>query len=86
MKFGTKLFNHDYKKTFNFFDEKKKSKANQIIDKKLENCFKILGLEIDSNLKQVKSKYKLLAKKWHPDLQITNMSKKNYKFNFLKVS
>ena len=50
-------------------DEKKKSRTNRINDKKLENCFKILGLEIDSNLKQVKSQYKLLAKKWHPDLQ-----------------
>jgi DnaJ-class molecular chaperone len=45
-----------------------------------------LGLEIDSDLKQVKSKYKLLAKKWHPDLQITNMSKKNYKDKFVAIS
>ena len=85
-KFGTKLYNHDYKKTFNFFDEKKKSRENHLIDKKLENCFKILGLEVDSNLKQVKSKYKVLAKKWHPDLQITKMSKKNYKDKFIAIS
>ena len=85
-KFGTKFFNHDFQKAFKFFDEQKKSKANQIIDKKLENCFKILGLEVDSNLKEVKSKYKLLAKKWHPDVQIKDMSKKNYNDQFISIS
>ena len=60
-KFGTKTINHDFEKAFKFFDEQKKIKKNKVIDKKLENCFKVLELNSDSTLKEIKSRYKILA-------------------------
>ena len=42
----------------------------------MENAFRILGLWHDTNIKEVKTKYKFLAKKWHPDVQNENQSKK----------
>ncbi len=84
-KFGTKTFNHDFEKAFKFFDEQKKINNEKVIDKKLENCFKVLELNSDSNLKEVKSKYKLLAKKWHPDAQNSVASKYN-KDKFINIS
>ena len=43
----------------------------------MENAFKILGLSADTNINEVKTKYKSLAKKWHPDVQNENKSKDN---------
>ena len=84
-KFGTKTINHDFEKAFKFFDEQKKIRKNKVIDKKLENCFKVLELNSDSNLKEIKSKYKLLAKKWHPDAQ-NSVASKNNKDKFINIS
>ena len=53
--------------------------------KKLENAFKILGLTPDTNIKDVKTKYKFLAKKWHPDVQNKNKSKNN-KDKFINIT
>ncbi len=68
-KFGTKAVNHDFEKAFKFFDQRKEKVTDNSISKKLSEAFKILELAQDSNLKDVKTKYKVLAKKWHPDAQ-----------------
>ena len=39
------------------------------ISKKLQNSYKLLDLDINSSLDEIKGKYKVLAKKWHPDVQ-----------------
>ena len=52
----------------------------KIVDKKLESCFKALGLDSNSNLREIKSRYKVLAKKWHPDVQNEKNSKNKDKF------
>ncbi len=51
----------------------------------MENAFRILGLCHDTNIKEVKTKYKLLAKKWHPDVQDENQSKNN-KDKFIDIT
>ena len=38
----------------------------------MEKALKILGLNSDTNIKEVKTRYKTLAKKWHPDVQNKN--------------
>jgi len=60
------------------------TKAN-LIDKKLENCFKVLELNSDSTLKEIKSRYKILAKKWHPDAQ-NSVASPNNKDKFIDIS
>ena len=79
-KFGTKNLNHDFEKAFRAFNGQKKSVKEKIVDKELESCFKDLGLDSNSNLHEVKSKYKILAKKWHPDVQNVKNSKNKDKF------
>ena len=76
-KFGTKNLNYDFEKAFREFENKKSVNNKKIIDKKLEKALKILGLKPDSNLKEVKTRYKTLAKKWHPDVQNESKSKNN---------
>ena len=51
----------------------------------MENAFRILGLSHDTNIKEVKTKYKFLAKKWHPDVQNENQSKIN-KDKFIDIT
>ena len=84
-KFGTKAINHDFEKAFKFFNEQKKIKKSKVIDKKLESCFKVLELNSDSSLKEIKTRYKMLAKKWHPDSQNSVASKYN-KDKFINIS
>ncbi len=84
-KFGTKNLNYDFEKAFIAFENKKNVKNEKYIDKELEKAFKILNLNSNSNLKEVKTKYKSLAKKWHPDVQNKNQSKKN-KDKFINIT
>ena len=84
-KFGTKNLNYDFDKAFRTFENKKNVNSEKIFDKKLDKAFKILGLSSDSNLKEVKSKYKSLAKKWHPDVQNKSKSKNN-KDKFINIT
>ena len=79
-KFGTKNLNHDFEEAFRVFNGQKKSIKEKVIDKKLESCFKVLGLNSNSNLREVKSTYKILAKKWHPDVKKKKNSKNKDKF------
>ena len=76
-KFGTKNINYNFDEAFKIFEDKKNVNNEKIFDKKLEKAFKILGLNSDSKLKEVKTKYKSLAKKWHPDVQNKSNSKNN---------
>ena len=84
-KFGTKTINHDFQKAFEFFDQKKEKVKDNVISKKLSEAFKVLGLSKDSNLKDVKTKYKILAKKWHPDA-LQNIEDKVNKDKFVIIS
>ena len=68
-KFGTKTLNYDFEKAFKDFNEQKKSNQKNNISKKLLNSYKLLDLDINSSLDEIKGKYKVLAKKWHPDVQ-----------------
>jgi len=84
-KFGTNTLNQNFQKAFKFFDEKKNRDQNHVICKKLNHSFKILELNPDSTLKEVKTKYKILAKKWHPDAQ-QNIKDKHDKDKFVIIS
>ena len=72
-------------KAFNTFENQKTQKNNKNLDIKLEEAFKILGLNSHSDLKEVKTKYKHLAKKWHPDVQNDSKSKFN-KDKFINIT
>ncbi len=63
----------------------KYERNKRVLNKKLENALKILGLSHDTSIKEVKTKYKLLAKKWHPDVQNENESKVN-KDKFINIT
>ena len=76
-KFGTKNLNLDFEKAFNKFENRVNLKNEKVINKKLEKALKIFGLNSDTNIKEVKTRYKTLAKKWHPDVQNENQSKNN---------
>ena len=76
-KFGTKNLNYDFEKAFKNFENQKHENKKKVLDKNLKNAFKILGLNSDTNIKEVKTKYKSLAKKWHPDVQNKKNSKDN---------
>ena len=76
-KFGTKNITHDFEKAFYTFENQKILKNKKVLNKKLDDAFKTLGLSNDSNLKEVKTKYKILAKKWHPDVQNKSKTKIN---------
>ncbi len=65
-KFGTKKINDDYKFVFDMFMKESQKKIKPI-DKELLESWKILDLNPESTIKDVKKKYKTLAKKWHPD-------------------
>ena len=84
-KFGTKNINFDFEKAFNKFQNQKDKRNKRVLNKKLENAFKILDLSHDTSIKEVKAKYKYLAKKWHPDLQNKNESK-IYKDKFINLT
>jgi DnaJ-class molecular chaperone len=61
--------NYDFERAFKDFDEQKKSNQKNNISKKLQNSYKLLDLDLNSSLDEIKGKYKVLAKKWHPDVQ-----------------
>ena len=84
-KFGTKNLNFDFEQKFKDFENKTYVNNKKVLDRKLENAFKILGLNSDISLKEVKTRYKHLAKKWHPDVQNTNISK-NKKDKFISIT
>ena len=76
-KFGTKNLNPDFEKAFYKFESQKNIKNTKVINKKLEKSFEILGLNSDVNIKEVKTRYKTLAKRWHPDVKNENNTKNN---------
>ena len=78
-KFGTKRINDDYKFIFDMFQKDRQEKKKPI-DKELLDSWKILDLKPESTIKDVKKKYKTLAKKWHPDTTL-NLNKDNKKNN-----
>ena len=84
-KFGTKNINYDFEEAFNKFENTKNINNKKLLNKKLENAFRVLGLSHDTNIKEVKTKYKFLAKKWHPDVQCENKSKNN-KDKFINIT
>ena len=77
--------NYDFERAFNRFENKKNIKIKKVSNKKLEDALRLLGLNHDTNVKEVKKKYKFLAKKWHPDVQNENQSKNN-KDKFIDIT
>ena len=59
--------------------QKDRQEKKKPIDKELLDSWKILDLKPESTIKDVKKKYKTLAKKWHPDttLSLNKDNKKN---------
>ena len=57
----------------------------KILNKKLEDALRVLGLSHEASIKEVKTRYKFLAKKWHPDVQNENQSK-IYKEKFIDIT
>ena len=84
-KFGTKSLIQDFEQAFYKFENQKIIKNKKVFDKKLVNALKILGLSSDANIDEIKTKYKSLAKKWHPDVQNENKSKNN-KDKFINIT
>ena len=84
-KFGTKSINYDFEKAFNTFENNKITREKKILNKKLEDALRVLGLSHEASIKEVKTKYKFLAKKWHPDVQNENQSKIN-KDKFIDIT
>ena len=76
-KFGTKNLNHEFEKAFKDFESNKSKNNKKVLDRELKNALEILGLNSDTNIKEVKTKYKSLAKKWHPDVHNKNKSGNN---------
>ena len=86
-KFGTKQIDEKYKKLFNFVENNFVEKNCSKLDEKLLKAWKTLDLKPDSSLEQVKKKYKVLAKKWHPDTISNNdENKKIAKEKFLIIT
>ena len=63
----------------------KSQKKKKILNKKLEDALRVLGLSHEASIKEVKTKYKFLAKQWHPDVQNENQSKIN-KDKFIDIT
>lgn len=78
-KFGTKNLNYSYKKQFKFDANKFELSSEKSINPELMNAWNILDLEPNTKIDDVKKKYKLLAKKWHPDTSLDCEEKKKYK-------
>jgi hypothetical protein len=79
-KFGTKNLNYDFEKAFRQFNEQKKPDKNDNVSKKLKDAFNLLELDINSTMDEIKKRYKILAKKWHPDVQQNEDSGNKNKF------
>ena len=83
-KFGTKQINYNYKFVFDMFQKDLNKTEAYPIDKELLDSWKILELKPESSIKDVKKKYKTLAKKWHPDKTL-NLNKDKNKNNEIFV-
>ena len=81
-KFGTMPINQNFQKAFDFFDQQK-NKVKNFRNKKLDESDRSDSL--DSTLKEVKTRYKVLAKKWHPDAQ-QNIKNEINKDKFVIIS
>ena len=79
-KFGTKNIDYNFEKAFKNFENQKNTRNKKVFSEKLEKAFKILGLNQNTSIKEVKTKYKSLAKKWHPDVQNNKSSDNKDKF------
>ncbi len=78
-KFGTKQIDGKYKNIFDCLENNFEKNKCLKLDPKLSKSWRILNLNPNSNIEQVKKKYKYLAKKWHPD------TSSNYAIDKLKA-
>ena len=84
-KFGTKPINENFNKIFDNFDKEFFHDDKQI-KPEIILAWKILDLNPNSDLQDVKKKYKSLAKKWHPDTTVDFNNKKIAKERFVKIT
>ena len=86
-KFGTKQINENIKDIFDIFKKNYKYNNFKKINPDLMDAWKIIGLNPKSSLQDVKKKYKVLAKKWHPDTNLNfEKNKKNANEKFVKIT
>ena len=72
---------------FNLFENEFNEQEKNSMPKEVLKSWKILELNPKSSLKDVKKKYKTLAKKWHPDSITTNkVDKDNAKEKFVLIT
>lgn len=83
-KFGARNSKFYIKDHFDFFREKQSFNNSKKINAKLSQSWNVLGLKPTENIEEVKKKYKLLAKKWHPDKNLD--IKKNANDMFVKIT
>ena len=85
-KFGATQINEKIKDFFEKFEKKYHQKNLNKKECDLLSSWRILGLSSKSNIYDVKKKYKLLAKKWHPDTNKDIVSKKNANEQFVAIT
>ena len=84
-KFGTQNHKMNFNDHFNIFNQESNSNdSNKNISPKLLKSWNTLGLQPTENINEVKKKYKVLAKKWHPDKNLD--IKKNANDMFVKIT
>ena len=69
-----------------FSDMFKYHQQTKIIDKKLDDALKIMNLSHDVTIAELKSQYKKLVKKYHPDLSKNEHDKKIKEEKFKQIN
>ena len=73
--------------SFKSMEEIRKGNLMMLPKEFLLDAWKIIGLNPKSSLQDVKKKYKVLAKKWHPDTNLNfNKNKKIANEKFVKIT
>ncbi len=88
--FGLLYFNKNFKNNgFNdlngFFDKIFINHTNKICDKLIKDSLKVMNLSYPFTLSELKSQYKILVKKYHPDLSKDEKDKKIKEEKFKQV-
>ena len=86
-KFGTEQINENIKDIFDIFKKNYTNNNIKKINPDLQDAWTIIGLNPKSTIQDVKKKYKVLAKKWHPDTNLNfDKNKKSANERFVKIT